>query len=84
MAKKSSDKKYTSKGERISSISTKNKDLGQRMLNQVRALSKGKNIVWSLPNEKDGKVLPSTKIEVNGKEHLKRLQNLKPSKADAE
>jgi hypothetical protein len=90
MAKKSSGKTYTSKGERISSISTKNTDAGQRLLNQVRALNKGKNIVFTLPentkilNKKGEPIIKMVKTKVNGKEHLKRLQNLKPAKADAE
>jgi len=43
--KKASGKHYTSKGERKSSISTRVSDPGQRLLNQLRALNKGKNVV---------------------------------------
>jgi hypothetical protein len=73
---KSSGKNYTSKGERKSSMSTKVKDPGQRMLNQIDALKKGKNIVWSLPNiSKDGKVLPNTRVKVNGKEYIAKMKH---------
>lgn len=76
MSKKASGKKYTSKGERQSSMKTPNLDQGQRMLNQIKALNKGKNVVWSLPNvSKDGnKVHPSTRVHVNGKEYLNSLK----------
>lgn len=86
MANKSTGKHYTSKGERKSSISTKNTDPAQRLLNQVKALAKGKDVVWSLLNtSKDGKVMPNTRLKVNGKEHLKRQQNnFKPAKGEAE
>lgn len=71
-----SGKTYTSKGERRSSIKTRINDPGQRMLNQIKALQQGKNVVWSLPNvSKDGKVLPATRIAVNGKEYLNNIKN---------
>lgn len=73
--KKSSGKTYVSKGERRSSISTKNKDPGQRLLNQMAALKKGKNVVFSLSNvDKDGKVHPNTIIKVSGKDYLNRMK----------
>lgn len=76
--KKASGKHYTSKGERKSSISTKNTDPGQRLLNQLRALKKGRNVVISLEETlktlgKDGK--PQTRVvktKINGKEWLKK------------
>lgn len=76
--KSSSGKHYTSKGERKSSISTKNTDPGQRLLNQLAALSKGKNVVITLPEtskiqNNEGK--PRTvmvKTKINGKEWLKK------------
>lgn len=75
MAKKSSGKSYTSKGERKSSMSTKRKDPGQRLLNQIRALKKGKDVIWSLPNiGKDGKVHPNTRVKVSGKEYLAKMK----------
>lgn len=78
MAKKASGKHYTSKGERVSSIGTKNTDAGQRLLNQLRALNKGKNVNITLPQKtqlqnKDGKPITiMVKTKVDGKEWLKR------------
>jgi hypothetical protein len=73
--KSASGKHYTSKGERKSSISTRVKDAGLKMLNQMKALEKGKNIRLSLPNiDKNGKVHPNTIIKVDGREWLKRRQ----------
>ena len=78
MAKKSSGKTYTSKGERISSISTKNTDPGQRLLNQVRALNKGKNVVITLPentkilSKKGEPIIKMVKTKIDGKEWLKK------------
>lgn len=73
--KKASGKNYVSKGERKSSISTRVKDPGQKLLNQLKALRKGKNVRISLPNvDKDGKVHPNTIIRVDGREWLKRRQ----------
>jgi len=83
--KKSSGKHYTSKGERISSISTKNTDPGQRLLNQLRALSKGKNVVITLPettktlNNKGEPIVKMVKTKVDGKAWLKRRQGEKVS-----
>lgn len=48
--KKSSGKTYTSKGERRSSIKTSRRDPGQRLLNQVDAWLKGKNVVYTIEN----------------------------------
>jgi len=80
-----SGKTYTSKGERQSSIKTPNTDQGQRMLNQIKALKQGKNVVWSLPNvSKDGKVLSNTKIAVNGKEYLAALKADKKGHKEAD
>lgn len=80
-----SGKTYTSKGERRSSIKTPNTDPGQRMLNQIKALKQGKNVVWSLPNvSKEGKVLPATKIAVNGKEYLNNLKNFQKGQKEVE
>lgn len=86
MAKgKGSGKHATSKGERISSVSTKVKDQGQKLLNQLAALRKGRDIVLSLPNVgKDGKVHPNTKTKVNGKEHLIRMKNMNKGQKEVE
>lgn len=70
-----SGKTYVSKGERRSSMSTKKRDAGQRLLNQMAALKKGKNVVFSLPNvDKDGKVYPNTIVKVNSKDYLNRMK----------
>jgi hypothetical protein len=80
-----SGKTYTSKGERRSSIKTARKDPGQRMLNQIKALYQGKNVVWSLPNiSKDGKVLPNTRVPVNGKEFLNNIKNMNKGHKEAD
>jgi hypothetical protein len=86
LAKKSSGKTYTSKGERMSSMKTPNTDGGQRLLNQIKALKQGKNIVWSLPNvSKDGtKVHSSTKIPVNGKEYINMLKHMNKGQKEVE
>jgi len=86
LAKKSSGKTYTSKGGRMSSMKTPNTDGGQRLLNQIKALKQGKNIVWSLPNaSKDGmKVHPSTRIAVNGKEYITNLKHLTKGQKEVE
>lgn len=78
--KKPSGKHYVSKGERRSSMKTGTKDPAQKMLNKIKALNKGKDVIWSLPNvDKDGKVHPNTKIRVSGKDWIKRQQNMKPA-----
>lgn len=80
MAKKSSGKHYTSKGERVSSISTKNTDPGQRLLNQLKALNKGKNVVITLPentkilNKKGEPMIKMVKTKIDGKLWLKKRQ----------
>jgi hypothetical protein len=77
MAKgKSSTGSKTSKGERISSMSTSVKDPAQKILNQINALQKGKNVVWSLPVVgKNGKVMPNKIIKVNGKDYINSLKH---------
>ncbi len=81
--KKASGKHYTSKGERKSSISTKNTDPGQRLLNQLKALNKGKNVIITLPetsktlNNKGEPVVKMIKTKVDGKAWLKRRQGEK-------
>lgn len=81
--KKASGKHYTSKGERKSSISTKNTDPGQRLLNQLEALKKGKNVIITLPvdtqyQNKDGKrITVMSKTKIDGRAWLKRRQGEK-------
>lgn len=84
--KTSSGKSYTSKGERASSIKTPNTDGGVRMLNQINALKKGKNIVWSLPNvdKKTGKVMPADKIKVDGKAYVNNLKHSQRGQKEVE
>ena len=76
MGKKSSGKSYTSKGERKSSIGHKNTDQGIRLLNQLKALERGKNVIMKLPSlvEKNGKEQPKTILKVNGREWLKKRE----------
>jgi hypothetical protein len=90
MAKKSSGKHYTSKGERVSSISTKNTDPGQRLLNQVRALNKGKDVVITLPentkllNKKGEPMVKMVKTKIDGKAWVKKRQSFGKEKAEVE
>jgi hypothetical protein len=83
--KKASGKTYTSKGERISSIKTATRDPGQRLLNQLKALNKGKNVVITLPetsktlNNKGEPIVKMVKTKVDGKAWLKRRQGEKVS-----
>lgn len=71
-----SGKQYVSKGERKSSAKTPNTDGGIRLLNQINALRKGKNVVWSLPNVgKDNKVHASTRVKVNGKDYITAMKH---------
>lgn len=73
--KKASGKHYTSKGERRSSISTKNTDPAQRMLNQLHALMKGKNVVMTLGGKKQ---------KIDGKKWLAKRQGIKPADSEKE
>lgn len=85
MGSKASGKHYTSKGERRSSMKTRVNDPGLKLLNQIKALKKGRNVVIKLRNvNKDGKVLPNTVIKVDGREWLKRRQNSNTTKDVAE
>jgi hypothetical protein len=70
--KKASGKHYTSKGERRSSISTKNRDPGIRLLNQMAALAKGKDVVFTIENPNKNETNKRfIKQRVSGKEFLK-------------
>ena len=83
MGKKKSRPSATSKGERKSSISTKNTDMGQRMLNKINALHKGKDVIWVLPNnDKNGNKQPPTVVKSSGKDYLAKMkQNAYQQKA---
>jgi hypothetical protein len=85
--KKSNGASYTSKSERKSSISTRNTDPGQRLLNQLSALNKGKNVNITLPMisptlNKDGKPITiMVKTKINGKDWLKKRSGEKKVEA---
>jgi len=68
-----SGKTYTSKGERRSSMKTPNRDPGQRILNQMKALDKGKDVVFTMPNpNKEQTNRKFIKVRVSGRDWLKR------------
>jgi hypothetical protein len=84
MGKKKMRASQTSKGTGRSSISTKQSNPAIRLLNQLRALEKGKNVKMVLPNpvEKNGKQQPPTILKVNGRDWLKRREG-SPSKRES-
>ena len=86
MGKKKMRASQTSKGERKSSIGHKNTDQGIRLLNQLKALEKGKNVIMKLPSlvEKNGKQQPATILKVNGRDWLKRRESSSGKKESAE
>ena len=55
MANKATGKNYTSKGERKSSISTKNTDPAVRLVNQRAAQARGKRVVYTVANPNKSK-----------------------------
>ena len=72
MGKKRHSTGNVSKGERRSSMSTKNRDPGQRLLNQMDALEKGKDVVFTMPNpNKNETNKPFIRVKVSGKEYVK-------------
>lgn len=78
--KSSSGTNSTSKGERRSSMSTKNRDSGQRVLNQIDALLKGKDVVFTIDNpNKTETNKRQIKVKVSGREWLKRREPFKPA-----
>lgn len=80
MAKKASGKHYTSKGQHTSSIKTATRNPGERLLNQLRALKKGRNVNITLSEtvkttNHNGDLVTKTRMvttKVNGKEWLKK------------
>lgn len=73
MGKKRHSTGNVSKGERRSSMSTKSRDPGQRLLNQMNALAKGKDVVFTVPNpnkEETNKQFIS--VRSSGRNFLKR------------
>ena len=80
MGKKRHSTGHVSKGERRSSMSTKNRDPGQRLLNQMAALEKGKNVVFTMENpNKEETNRKFIKVKVEGRQWLKRRENFKPA-----
>lgn len=80
MGKKKHSSGHVSKGERRSSISTKNRDPGQRLLNQMAALEKGKDVVFTVANpNKNETDKPFIRKKVSGRDWLKRSDNFKPA-----
>lgn len=69
---KGSGQSYTSKGERRSSMRTRQRDPGRRLLNQLRALKKGKDVVYTIDNpNKEQKDKPFIRVRVSGKDYVK-------------
>jgi hypothetical protein len=86
MGKKKMRASQTSKGTGRSSISTKQSNPAIRLLNQLKALEKGKNVKMVLPNlvEKNGKQQPPTILKVNGRDWLKRREGSPNKRESAE
>ena len=76
MAKsKASGKHYVSKGERKSSISTKVKDPALTMLRKMDALSKGKDVWFTIDNpNKNETNKRKIRVKRSGREWLKRME----------
>lgn len=75
--KKSSGKTYTSKGERLSSMSTRNTDSAQRMLNKIEALRKGRDVVFTIENPNKNETNKRfIKVRVNGKLWYERYKGI--------
>jgi hypothetical protein len=73
--KKASGKHYTSKGERKSSISTKIKDPALTLLRKMEALSKGKDVWFTIDNpNKNETNKRQIRVKRSGREWLKRLE----------
>jgi hypothetical protein len=73
--KKSSGKNYTSKGERKSSISTKIKDPAITLLRKMAALSKGKDVWFTIDNpNKNETNKRKIRVKRSGREWLKQLE----------
>lgn len=71
MGKKSSGKHYTSKGERISSMSTASEDAGDRMLNKLKAFRQGRNTMVTIENPNKEQTNKKF-IRVNGRDWFKK------------
>ena len=76
MAKsKASGKHYVSKGERKSSISTKIKDPALTLLRKMDALSKGKDVWFTIDNpNKNETNKRKIRVKRSGREWLKKME----------
>jgi hypothetical protein len=76
MAKsKASGKHYVSKGERKSSISTKIKDPALTLLRKMDALSKGKDVWFTIDNpNKNETNKRQIRVKRSGREWLKKME----------
>ena len=74
--KKASGKTYVSKGERRSSMKTANMHTSaDRMLYKMDALSKGKNVYFTIANPNKAETnKPFVKIKMIGRDWVKRRQ----------
>lgn len=76
MGKKASGKHSTSKGERRSSMSTKNTDPGVRMMNKMDALNKGKDVYFTIDNPNKSETdKRQIRIKVSGRDWIKNGRN---------
>jgi len=75
--KKSSGVSSTSKGERISSMRTRGigMDAGDRALNQLKAVAKGKDIVLTIENPNKAQTNKKfIRVKVSGKSYQRYMQ----------
>jgi hypothetical protein len=73
--KKASGKHYTSKGERKSSISTKVKDPALTLLRKMNALSKGKDVWFTIDNPNKSETNKrQIRVKRSGREWLKKME----------
>ena len=73
--KKASGKHYTSKGERKSSISTKVKDPALTLLRKMHALSKGKDVWFTIDNPNKSETNKrQIRVKRSGREWLKKME----------
>ena len=79
--KKASGTNHVSKGERRSSMRTRNTDPGKRLLNQQAALMKGRDVVLTMENPNKNETNKKfIKVRVNGKLWLERHKGLDKKK----
>lgn len=74
--KSSSGKNYTSKGERRSSAKTPNRDPGQKILNKMAALNKGKDVYFTMENPNKNETNKRfIRVKVSGRDWIKTGRN---------